>query len=480
MLNKKIITNFIIFISFILSVLLSLFYVGAYDTYQLDQSTHVMLKEETYYHWFKAALIIEQIKNGASFFIAGEELFTKPLPQRLVAIYSYITNFNIVDDWKQNKISLGGKLPFLFTQSLIYYFSIFIFFKQTSKYFDANVNLLIIFFLCLEPTLFQYHSSFWTESFYFSIQLLLLSMMMSESKSNTKFIFIGILLGFLFIQRTAGFFYLLVILIYYFFTLKKDKYLKILLLILFYLIIYISVGLHNYKRMGIFYVMPTETKYGVYKYFSKDILKKVNNVSSKEINQQEVKKSFLWLEENGINVDYLKDYRESQDRNPYGIGLLINNEKDKIKYYSYLNKRAYKILLENPLITFKELINGFIHFSVLNPFFIYFDYEYYKDYNSQEIGDFVFSDKHKDLIPLRILYSLIIYTFVFFGIISCFKRNPKLCFLLLGSVFYYYVICGWYGKTRLFVPNLIYLSVFFGLGLNSILNKFKVYKKIIK
>ena len=34
--------------------------------------------------------------------------------------------------------------------------------------------------------------------------------------------------------------------------------------------------------------------------------------------------------------------------------------------------------------------------------------------------------------------------------------------------------------TALFVPNLIYLSVFFGLGLNSILNKFKVYKKIIK
>ena len=35
--------------------------------------------------------------------------------------------------------------------------------------------------------------------------------------------------------------------------------------------------------MGLFYVMPTETKYCVYKYFSKGILKKVNNLSNIEI-----------------------------------------------------------------------------------------------------------------------------------------------------------------------------------------------------
>ena len=120
MLNRNIIINFTIFISFILSVLLSIYYIYAYDKYQLDQSTHVMLKEETYYHWFKAAVIIDQIKNGNFFFIAGEEMFTKPLPQRLVAIYSYIANFDIVSDWEQNRISLGNKLPFLITQSLLY------------------------------------------------------------------------------------------------------------------------------------------------------------------------------------------------------------------------------------------------------------------------------------------------------------------------------------------------------------------------
>ena len=57
--------------------------------------------------------------------------------------------------------------------------------------------------------------------------------------------------------------------------------------------------------------------------------------------------------------------------------------------------------------------------------------------------------------------------------IECFKKNPKVTLLLLSSVLYYYVLLGWYGKTRLFVPNLIYISIFFGNGLNMIINKIK-------
>ena len=134
MINKKLVTNVIITISFIFSTTLSIYYLNNYDSYQLDGITHIMLKEETYYHWFNAALIVEQIKNGTSFFTAGEEMFTKALPQRLVVLYSYIANFNIVDNWENNRISLGGKFPFLFAQSLIYYLSVFIFSNKFQTY----------------------------------------------------------------------------------------------------------------------------------------------------------------------------------------------------------------------------------------------------------------------------------------------------------------------------------------------------------
>ena len=66
--------------------------------------------------------------------------------------------------------------------------------------------------------------------------------------------------------------------------------------------------------------------------------------------------------------------------------------------------------------------------------------------------------------------------FVFFGIISCYRKDPKLCFLLIGSILYYYLISGWYGKTRLFVPNLIYLSIFFGHGIDYIQSFIKKFK----
>lgn len=460
--------NVTIFISLILSVLLSLIYVNQYDYYQLDQSTHIMLKEETLLHWFNAALIIEQIKNGTSLFLAGGELFTKPLPQRLVALYAYILDFNIVDDWELFKVSLGKKLPFLVIQSFVYYSSVFIFFKQISKHFDSSISSFVIFFLCLEPTLFQYHSSFWTESFYFSMQLLILSLMLSENRGNLKFIFIGILLSFLFLQRSAGIFYIFIIIIYYTFTLEKEKLKKITLIIIPYIFICIILGIHNYKRAGVFYVMPTEGKYGMYKYFAKDVLKISKKISINEINNMEVKRSTLWIKDNMPEINY-KNYIEINS--PYEIGLSIKNEKDKIKFYNYLNKRAYEILIDNPIITLKKVFSGFVHFSVLNPFFVFYDYEYYKDYASTIIGDFVYSESHKKLIPIRIIYSLIIFFICFLGLIECIKKNLKLTLLLLSSVLYYYLILGWYGKTRLFLPCLIYISVFFGFGVDFIRKK---------
>ena len=162
-----------------------------------------------------------------------------------------------------------------------------------------------------------------------------------------------------------------------------------------------------------------------------------------------------------------------EEKSPYGMGTRIEKEKDRIKYYKYINERAYEIIYENPLIVFKKVINGFLHFSVLNPFFVYFDYEFYKDYSSPEIGDFSFSEKHKDLIPFRIIYSVFIYLISFVGLIVCFKKQPRITILLLLSILYYYVLLGWYGKTRLFVPTLIYMSFFFGYGVTLILNLIK-------
>ncbi len=473
MFKNKFFVNLFILFFFILSVVLSIFYLSKYDAYQLDGISHIMLKEETGAHWLKAAIIIEQIKNGTSIFTAGEELFTKPLPQRLVAIYSYLTNFNIIDDWENTKFALGGKFLFLLIQSLLYYISVFLFYSQIKNFINQRICLFIIFFLCAEPTILQYHSSFWTESFYFSIQLLLLTTLLIQNEKNSKFLLIGLLLGLLFVQRSAGMFYVTVIIIYLFLDRHNNKIKKISLVLLPYLIICLILGYHNYKRAGTFYVMPTEAKYGMYTYFAKRILVESKNSSLTEINKSEAKNSLIWMDNNLPQLNS-KDY-ENKNK-PYSIGNSIKIEKYRIKFWEHLNERAYEILINNPILTIKKVISGFIHFSILNPFFVYFDYEFFKDYSSSIIGDFSFSKKHRELIPVRIIYSFLIYIICLIGLIQIYKKNSKFTFLLLLSIIYYYIILGWYGKTRLFTPNLIYLSIFFGYGLDIIFKKLRFYK----
>ena len=468
MLKKKISIIFIIFIGLIFSISLSIFYINSYDAYQLDGITHIMLKEETFAHWYKGAVILKQIEDGSNFFFAGEEMFTKPLPQRLVAIYSYILNFDIIEDWSHSKIALGNKLLFLIIQSFVYYISVFLFYKKISSIFNNRTVFFVIFFLCFEPTIFQYHSSFWTESIYFSIQLLIFSLMIDSNQKSRNFILIGLLLGLLFIQRSAGIFYIIIVLGYYFLTIEKKKFKKLFLIFFPYLIICILLGIHNYKRAEVFYIMPLESKYSMYKYFAKDVLAESKKQTIDEINKSEIKKAINWINK---ELPQVKNIYNENIKSPIEIGYAIKNEKLRIKYYKYLNERSYKILINNPDIAFKKIIKGFIHFSVLNPFFVFYDYEYFKNYSSKEIGDFINSDEHKNAIPIRLVYSLFIYLILIIGLYFCFKKNPKLLFLCLSSILYYYLILGWYGKTRLFVPNLIYCSIFFSLGLDYLLKK---------
>ena len=110
-------------------------------------------------------------------------------------------------------------------------------------------------------------------------------------------------------QRSAGMFYIIIILIYLLIEKKNNKLKKITLVFLHYLIICLILGFHYFKRAGVFYVMPTEAKYGVYKYFAKEILIKSNNLSITEVNKSEVKSSLIWIKNNLPQLDYNKRKR---------------------------------------------------------------------------------------------------------------------------------------------------------------------------
>jgi len=466
---------FLIFLGFISSIVLSNYYLVKYDKYGDDGNSHVMLKDETLRIWHQGAKIVEDVKSGKNFFLSGDIVYTKPLPERLVAIYSLLSGHEIIDEWKPNiKIKLGGKLPFLIIQSLVYYLALVYLVLKISKIFPIENCFYIVFFLAFEHTIFQYHSSFWSESFYFTLQILILGLLFNNSYKISDNLFVGILVGILFLQRSVAIFYLMPIIIYFIFSFRLKSIKPIVASIIGYTLIVFLIGMYNYKKTDVFYIFPSEGKYDLYIYFSMPVLAQKEKISDPEVQKKEIQIIYKWLKDDNIK---LKDgFDLANMANVFDVMPFIKDEKTKIKYYNYLSKRQFAIIFENPLIATKLAIIRTIHFSILDPIHNY----YYNEHRGQnKKPPFIKSQIHKNWIPYRIIYTLLVYFVCFVGLIYFFKqKNYQLLLLLLLSIFYYIVLFGMYGRPRLNVPNLIYLSFFFGNGLVLLINFIKKKEKI--
>ncbi len=460
----------LIFLGLISSIVLSNHYVIKYDKYRDDGHTHVMFQDDIGRIWREAAKIVEDVKNGKNFFLSGDAVYSKPLPQRLVAIYSLLSGHEIVDEWESSiKIKLGGKLPFLIIQSLAYYLALVYLVLKISKIFPIENCFYIVFFLAFEHTIFQYHSSFWSESFYFTLQILILGLLFNNSYKISDNLFIGILVGILFLQRSVGIFYLMPIIIYFIFSFRSKSIKPIVASIIGYTLIIFLIGIYNYKKTDIFYFFPREGKTDLYISFSIPMLAKKKKVSESEVQQKEVQKIYEWLKDNNFK---LKDEFDLANMTSVSnFTFFIKEEKAKIKFYDYMNKRQYKIIFNNPLAATKLIIERTFHFIVLNPTHNY----YYNEHRGQNKKPaFIKSQTHKNWIPYRIIYTLLIYFVCFVGLIYFLKqKNYQLLLLLTLSILYYIILFGWMGMPRLFVPILIYLSFFFGNGFVLLINQLK-------
>jgi len=461
----------IILLGFVLSAILSSYYVVKYDKYNENGYDHQLIKDETYYHWIEGAKIAKNVKSGENFFLSGDITFTKPLHQRIIGLYALVTGHNIIDQWEKEKprVSLGGKLPFLIFQAFLYFCSLFYFAKKLIKVIPKNSFLFVILFLSLELTIFQYHSSFWTESIYFSFQLIVFGMLLEKKANFSHNLIIGILVGLAFLQRSGGIFYVVPILVCYFFLFRNKIIKPFLGIVIGYTIIVILIGSYNYYKTNVFYVFPSEGKYVPYNYFSTKIIAEKFNLSEKETKQYEFTKTIEWAKKNKIKFNDQFDIKKLNSILDFRSYFL--NEVEKNKFFDYLNYRQYEILLRYPILTIKKVIENTMHFVVLNPTFNHY-YNEYRGKNPQI--EFVYTEKHKNLIPFRIIYSLIVYFFSFLGFVYLIsKKKFYELSLITFSILYYVIIFGWYGKTRLYVPSLIYLSVFFGLGLDIFINKLR-------
>ena len=446
-----------IIIAFLASVLLSYHYISKYDhlKYSTNNSGISMIKSAVAIHWVEAGRIIKDIKSGKNYFASGKEHYDEFLPPRLLALYYYITGYEIYDS-KMNIKTNNGKLPYLIIKTLLYYLALLYFCKKIFSIFPLKNCFFIILFLALEPSIFQYHSSFWNESLFFPFEILLLSLLLDRSRNISKNILIGFILGTMFTISQEFLLYIIPLIFYLFILFKKKSIKPILSLMVGYLLIFIVIGFHNYNRIGELNLIPDGSRTPLYIYFAPQVLAEKNNSSLDHARKKMKKQTKIWIEKNNIDVTL----------DPRGFSEIISGSiKDKNKYHDHLQKTALKIIITNPFISIKRVFNQSLHHLVLNPVHVKYFYQF-----EGRGGKYYRSETHKKWVPIRIIYSVIIYLVVFWGMIYSLKHMKKeIIFLLLISVAYIILALGWAGIPRHFVPALIFLSIFFGNGMAAIL-----------
>ena len=459
--------NKTIYVLILFSLLISLFYakynINNFDKNILtesEKSVHLMIKNDPFRYFSHGHEIKEKLKLGINYFETGKGNFTKYLYPRLIALYYLVFDYNLYENSEKQIIKKGIHFKFLVIQILFYYFSLLFLYFKLRKKIDSKPLFFSLLFLSFEPTLFQYHGSFWSESIFFSLQVIIMSLVISNYNSNTNFLFVGIFLSLLSLQRSNGLYYFIPIFLY--FILTKNFSLKKSIILFFGLIaLPLVVGYHNYKSSGKFFIIPLETKSVLHAYVIPNILNDSELKMEKEKFFETFKNKDLLIKTHDLS-------KFNYSRYSFIFCENINNNLDNHKICDYFDKRSKKIILSNPIKFLKYVSKKSLSYSLLNPFHIFSDHkflsgeEYYK------------SDLHKKLIPYRVIYSLIIYLVCFFGIFELVKKREKnLLLYLVISSFYFFIILSWHGNNRYFTPVLIYLSIFFGYGFNYLTNKFR-------
>ena len=462
----------IIFFSFLLSIFVSKYNLDNYDiNVSVDGRTyHKMIKTDPYRYLSHGDEIRNQLKNGYNFFETGRENYTKYLPPRVAALYYYLLDIefsekkNEVNDTQNLSVNEGNHYLYLYIQCLIFFITLIYLAINLSKILNKKIVIFIILFLSLEPTIFQYHGTLWSESLFFSLQILIIAMVLKKDKKFYDYLLIGFTIGLLSLQKQLAIFYIIPLIIYIFIFERKLFFKSVSLMILTFFSVQIFLGVNNFYRSEKFYIMTADTKVEMHRNMVVKVMSKKLKITPDEFKELEGKIVHEWIKQNNFEINY----NSKSLINGSGFMAFRNsviNESDRVFVDKFIRKRTFEIISQNPLEFFKHALNSAIHVPLLNPFHIYSEHNFV----SSEI--YYTSQKHNDLILPRVIYSIFIYFFALVGFVTLLRcKEYKLTFFLLISFLYFYATIFWHGNTRYYLPCLIYISFLFGIGLHYILS----------
>lgn len=401
---------------------------------------------------FMYFIIAEDILNSfkkKNFFESQPEFKISFLHPNIIAFFSYVTNDEIIKNYKDYKNLIIGKKKYLiYLQIITYYISLFFLFKSIKNIIGFRASLFMITFLSIEPTIMQWNISFMTESFFFSFLIFFLSFLLKEKK--IFYFFSGIFFGLMILQRFFIFYYFIFIFIYFF--IKSKKILSKQMMVFFigsFLVLFVLI-ISNYLRSKTFYISPMQAKLHFAHYYEHKLVSKEKKITLLE------------------SADVLKKRNEDWKRK----NLLINSEINRLSYYKFRDVEALKTILRNKYDFSIMILRSSLNVVLINPTQMLFKYSKYDDWNFfKTTYDFKIS------LFIKFFYSLFIYLICLIGIINFnINKNFSLIFLFLSFILYSLAVSSLGMNERYFVPSIIFLSLFFSIGLEKILINYKFMK----
>ena len=450
-------------VGLILSLTLNFYLVSKYDVNHLykNKLEHKMVKGDPKKYYAMAEVYKLNFSSGINFFDYKHPYAISYLHPIIIGAFYFSIDESLYEN-KNNKkiISINNnKHLYFFFQSLFYYFSVIFFAKNLANHLHKRDIFFTVVFLSFEPTILFFHSSFWSESIFFSLMLFFLSLLLQNKKTYLVFYFVGFLLGLLYLQRSVSMFMFFFIFIYFIFTLNKNRIKKIFILSCGLLTVLSFLAYNNFQRDGSPYITPQQAKEGFWMYMIPSILAKKEGIDY--INAEKIKKKIesKWLAENKINRNNL-------------------NKKEQLRFLKFKQLESYKIMLTNPILTINHVTKKTLHFLVLDPLaHVYFFYDY--QYKGPSETRYYKNNIHQNLILPRILYTMFIYIISIIGFYNLMKvkKNRKFFILLASLIVYFTIIQGWIGNNRYATINLLFLAIFFSNGIRIF---FKQASKIFK
>ena len=459
----------VISIAFLISISWSSFNLKNFDNNRINFKGNwynQLIYADIGHNWSMADDFRKKLQKGESFFEALPTYEKYFLPVIIVGYYYHIIDKDIYENKPngQKVIKVDNyKFGLLLLQIIFFYSSIIFFTKKFKEKLDPLLYKLIIFFLCLEPSIIQWHSTFWTESIFLSLMIILFSLLIQK---NSKFyinLTVGLIIGLMFAQRSVSFLYIFPVLIFYFFNFKLNIK-PYLFLLIGYAIVILPIGYNNFKKTNNFHFLSKDHQYYSFYHYFAHVIKadnqKITHQKAKEILTKEEED---WKKNNNIDIKIFDDY---------------------VKNIDFRNKVFLNEVLENPVFFIKFFIKKIITMSIIHPIWVHEHFFYDKSDPESYLNPKKYY--HKNFYK-NVIYSLILYPFIILGFFIFIKnflmgdKKSNFDFFLIFNIFsilYYLSISGLWGNPKYFAPCMISIIFFFCIGLKKVITFSQKNKEI--